>query len=584
MNKMKSLLNKALAPTALAISVALLAGCQSIEDGKDGINGKDGVGQITSLTRIGRTDSQGFDKSAAEIVAFDKQNKRIFTVNANSGKIDVFNATDLTSLALSETLDLGTMIVNNKSDVSATSEVGAANSIAIHGNLAAVAVEAGTKTDHGWVVFIKLSDLSVQAVVDSGSLPDMVTFTPDGSKVLVAVEGEPIDYTVDPEGRVDIIDVSDFSLKTAGFTDFNVGGSRASELPSKVRVFGQIVDASGKPVRKSTVAEDLEPEYIAVSADSKTAYVSLQEANAIAVVDIANANVSKIFALGFKDHNLLGNELDVSDKDDKVNIKNWPVFGMYQPDSIATYTVNGIDYVVTANEGDSRADWGIAQTDGTKDFAGDPLNVNMEEFRVKDLTLDTTAVPNAATLQNNEELGRLKVTSQLGDTDSDGSFEELYTYGARSFAIWNASTGELVFDSGNEFERRTAVKYGINFNNDHSENDPDGRSDAKGPEPEAVTVGAINGRTYAFIGLERMGGIFVYDISNPHAPEYVQYVNDRDLTQDPDKVGAAAGDLGPEGFKFVSASDSPNGKPILIVGNEVSGTTSVYQINVTKLQ
>ena len=445
-------------------------------------------------------------------------------------------------------------------------------------------MEASPKTDAGWVVFLNVSTLAYVNAVQVGALPDMLTFTPDGSRVVVACEGEPNDYTVDPEGSVDIIRVSDFSLHRAGFTDFNTGGARAAELPAEVRIFGQIVDAGGVPVRSSTVAEDLEPEYVAVSKDSATAYVTLQENNAIAVVDLATATVSKIFALGFKDYRLPGNELDASDKDGAVNIRNWPVYGMYQPDSISVYRVNGIDYLVTANEGDSRADWGIAQTGGATDFAGDPLNVNMEEFRIKDLPLDPAIFPDAATLQTNAQLGRLRVTSKLGFNGATGFFEKLYAYGGRSFAIWNAATGELVFDSGSFFERLTAQKYGINFNNNHEENAPDGRSDDKGPEPEGLVLGVINGHTYAFIGLERMGGIFVYDVSNPYAPIYVQYLNNRDLTKDPAVDGAAAGDLGPEGMIFVDAAHSPNGKPLVMVGNEVSGTTAIYQVDVTLLQ
>ncbi len=568
----------ALKPVALGLAMAALVGCESNSSSS---SSSTATQVVSGIERIGRSDSRGFDESAAEIVAFDKSRQRIFTVNANSGQVDVFNASDVTSLSLSETLDVQTMVVNAKTNITSTDQVGAANSIAVYGDLAAVAVEAATKTDHGWVVFIDLTDLSVESVVDSGSLPDMVTFTPDGSKAIVAVEGEPEDYQSDPEGRVDIIDTTTFVLTTASFTDFNEGGSRHSELPSNVRIFGTIVDASGKEVRSSTVAEDLEPEYVAVSADSKTAYVSMQEANAVAVIDIDTATVSKIFALGFKDHNVSGNGFDASDKDDKVNIANWPVYGMYQPDSIATYTVGGKDYFVTANEGDSRADWGTEQTDGSVDFAGDPLNLNMEEFRVEDLTLDATAFPNAATLQTDDAIGRLKVTSKLGDTDGDDEFEALYVYGARSFSIWDAEDGTLVFDSGDQFEQKTYERYGSDFNNDNAENDPDGRSDAKGPEPEAITVGEIDGKHYAFIGLERMGGIMVYDITTPSAPTFISYVNDRDISQDPDSVGAAAGDLGPEGFKFVSASASPNSKPLLIVGNEVSGTTSVYEVKLS---
>ena len=568
----------------LAVLLLALAGCSDDgDDGKDGAAGVDGAGQVLTLQSVGRTESQGFGVSAAEIVAFDSTNQRIFTVNAQSGQIDVFSATDVTAPTLEQSIDLRAMLVTAGMTTS-SDLVGAANSVSVHGNLAAVAIEAAPKTDPGWVVFIDVTTLAYVNAVQVGALPDMLTFTPDGSKVVVACEGEPEDYTVDPEGRVDIIRVSDFFLSTAGFSDFNLGGSRAAELPAGVRIFGQIVDADGQLVRASTVAEDLEPEYVAVSADSSTAYVTLQENNAVAVVDLASGTVSKIFALGFKDHSLPGNELDASDKDDKVNIRNWPIFGMYQPDSLAVYTVNGIDYIVTANEGDSRADWGIAQTDGSVDFAGDPLNLNMEEFRVKDLPLDPAVFPDAAELQANDQLGRLKVTSKLGYNSESGYFEELYVFGGRSFSIWNAATGEQVFDSGSVFERLTALKYGINFNNGNDENDPDGRSDAKGPEPEGVTLGTINGHTYAFICLERMGGVFVYDVSNPYAPEYVQYLNNRDLSKDPEVDGADAGDLGPEGMTFVAAADSPTGKPLVIVGNEVSGTTSIYQVDVTLLQ
>ena len=91
---------------------------------------------------------------------------------------------------------------------------------------------------------------------------------------------------------------------------------------------------------------------------------------------------------------------------------------------------------------------------------------------------------------------------------------------------------------------------------------------------------------YAFIGLERIGGVAVYDISNPLAPVFVDYVNNRDLTQPvslevegEDVSNPAAGDLGPEGLLFIKAEDSPNGKPLLVTGNEISGSTTVLEIN-----
>jgi hypothetical protein len=571
----------------------VLAGCG--DDGKDGTNGVDGIdgldgadgadgaGQIITLKHLASTASQGFDESAAEIVAFDPTNQRIFSVNANSGMVDVFSVADPADPTLEDSIDLAGILATNGLAADEAS-VGAANSVAVSGGQAAVAVEADPKSNPGWVVFIDTASLSYINAVEVGALPDMLTFTPDGAMVVVACEGEPEDYTVDPEGRVDLIRSSDYGLQTVTFTDFNADGHRAAELPEDVRIFGRIVDNDGEVVRPSTVAEDLEPEYVAVNPESTMAYVAMQENNAVAVIDLANARVESIYALGFKDHMIPGYELDPSNRDDRVSIQNWPVYGMFQPDAIAAYAVNGVNYLLTANEGDSRADWGIVQTDGDTDVAGDDLNVNMEEFRVKDLPLDPDAFPDAAALQENEALGRLKVTSQMGDTDGDGDFDELYSYGARSFSIWNADTGDFLFDSGSDFELITAQKYGMDFNKDNAENKEEDRSDDKGPEPEGVTTGVINGHTYAFIGLERMGGVFVYEVSNPYAPEYVQYINTRDLTVDPDVVGAAAGDLGPEGLIFVDAADSPNGSPLLMVANEVSGTVCIFQVEVSLLK
>jgi hypothetical protein len=538
-----------------------------------------GLPPLITMERIGRTESQGFDESAAEIVAFDPAAKQIYTVNAASGKVDIFNASDMTQPQLSGTLDVAAMLMN-ASVVNSVDAVGAANSIAVHGDLAAVAVDANPKTDNGWVLFFRPSDQQYLAAVAVGALPDMVTFTPDGTKVLAAIEGEPEDYTIDPEGRVDIItlpadltDANGYQLTTVSFSDFNVGGSRHAELPADVRIYGKIVDSSGAFVRDSTVAEDLEPEYIAISPDSKSAYVALQENNAIAVVDIDTARVARICALGFKDHSLPGNGLDASDRDGGVNIRPWPVYGIYQPDAIATYRVNGIDYILTANEGDARADWGIKPASGP--------NINVEEARVKSLTLDPVAFPDWQELRKDAALGRLNVTTQLG-MNSEGKMEALYAFGARSFSIWRADNCSQVFDSGSDFEAITARRYGDRFNNNHGEVDPDGRSDNKGPEPEAVVVGMVGDRYYAFIGLERMGGIMVYDVTNPSAATFVQYYNDRNLDLDPEVHQADAGDLGPEGMVFVTPANSPTGKPLLIVGNEVSGTTAIYQINLAR--
>jgi hypothetical protein len=294
------------------------------------------------------------------------------------------------------------------------------------------------------VVFYNSTDLNKVGEVEAGALPDMLTFTRDGHKLLVANEGEPSDdYSVDPEGSVSTVDLSNgvaaATVTTAGFASFN--GQLAELMEQGLRVFGP----------GATLAQDLEPEYIAISIDGEKAWVAMQEANAVAELDIATGEITAIIPLGFKDHSIIGNELDASNDDSGINIRNWPVKGIYHPDAMTSYGFNGKTYYITANEGDSR------------DYNG-----FSEEFRVADLTLDAMAFPNAAELQEDANLGRLNVTSTLGFGNScapsdpanvilvggeyDRSYvenncvySELYAYGARSFSIWS-ETGERVFD------------------------------------------------------------------------------------------------------------------------------------------
>lgn len=493
-----------------------------------------------------------FDEGAAEIPAFDPLSNRLFVVNAKVG-VDIFDLSDPSNPIYLNTLNApGT------------------NSVAIHNGIVALAVENANKQAGGTVQFFDAFGAFAGAVA-VGALPDMLKFTPDGSKVLVANEAEPNDdYTVDPVGSISIIDVSGgfnaAPVWTAGFEAFN--GQEDALRAQGIRIFGPGASA----------AQDFEPEYIAVSADSTKAYVTLQEANAIAVVDLATHTVTDLLPLGYKDYGQTGNGIDASDKDDAIDIKTRPgVFGMYQPDTIAAYTLGGQTYLVTANEGDSR------------DYDG-----FIEEARVKNLTLDESFGTPAeiAELQSNGNLGRLKTTTTLGDTDGDGDVDQIYSYGARSFSIWKQDAmGQLiqVFDSGEALEQITAATLPGEFNSGHDESGSfDARSDDKGPEPEGVTLGQIGGRTYAFVGLERIGGIMVYDITDPENPQFVDYVFETrdysvDLSVDVDMDGvpdhlAAAGDLGPEGLLFIDAADSPTGVALLIVSNEISGTTRIYSL------
>ncbi|MGE6569514.1 choice-of-anchor I family protein [Shewanella vesiculosa] len=530
-----------------------------------------------SADLVGRYQSGVYGLSAAEIVDYHPASQSAFVVNAQSGKVDVVDLSMLTQAPVYAEAGYSLNNLSKKTDLNISVDtgltlLGAVNSVSVSGNLLAAAVERadalGNATQgNGIIAFYRLSDSELPqylSFVDVGALPDNVVFSPDGSMLLVANEGEPNSaYDIDPEGSIALIAITNGVPATTatliGFNDFNVGGSRNAELSPLIKINGP----------GASVAQDLEPEYIAVSPDSQTAYVSLQENNAIAVIDIKAAAVKNIIALGLKDFGLDANKIDASDKDDAINIQAYAgVYGMYQPDTIASYRWNNTDFIVTANEGDSR------------DYAG-----FSEEARAADLSLDPNH-PQFAAAQDKTQLGRLKVTTSMGDDNNDGLMDKIVAYGGRSFSIWTAD-GQQVFDSAGDFERITAAILAMNFNNNNDENKGDSRSDDKGPEPEALALGQIGSRTYAFIGLERTSGFMIYDITNPFAVSFVDYVSNRNFdadyvidtdTGEVEGDATLAGDLGPEGMKFIASQYSPTGLPLLLIGNEVSGTTTVYQL------
>jgi len=563
-------------------------------NGVNGVDGKDATGTTISLSVLGRYSTGQFDQSAAEIVDYDPTTQFTYVVNAQSGQVDVLDSAAPSAPTLQ-------MSINVAADVAAAvpnmtiADLGAVNSVSVHNGIVAAAIEANPKQNKGYVAFYQ-TDGTYLNTIDAGALPDMLTFTHDGMKIVVANEGEPNgDYSNDPQGSVTIIDLSNgVGSATATqvlFTDFNTGGSK--QLTGPVRI----------AAKASSVAADLEPEYIAISEDNATAFISLQENNAVAVIDLNAKEAKTILGIGFKSYNIPGNEIDASNKDSGVNIRNWPVYGTYMPDSIASYSYDGVTYLVTANEGDGREyltsepDAGACTTAGGFDFDDGDCFHYLDEIRIKDIPNLDIAGYDSAMLQEDANLGRLKVISDLGVTCTDPmdisalastgqpgascTYSQLYSFGARSMTIWNMNTGEPVFDSGNDFEVITANRYGAAFNASNDKNSGDNRSDDKGPEPEGVTIGVIDSKTYAFVGLERMGGIMVYDISVPEAAKFVQYINPRDLSvADVEADLASVGDLGPEGLHFVNGDDSPTGKPMLIVGNEVSGTTTFYNLNI----
>lgn len=496
--------------------------------------------QTVQLQKVGSYTTGIYDAGATEIAAFDPFTDQLFSVNGSTGDIDVIDISDVTSPTLAFTIDL-------------TPYGGGANSVAVKNGIVAAAVEDTIKTNPGKVVFFDTDGNYINSVV-VGAQPDMIIFTPNGKRVLTANEGEPNDdYTIDPAGSVSIINISGgvAAVTAAQVMTVDFAAYDTLPLPAEVRVFGP----------GAMPSTNIEPEYITISKNNKFAYVTLQEANAIAEINV-QTGAMEIWPLGYKDHLLAENAFDATDKNGGiVQIANWPVYGMYQPDAIEYFSAPTGNYLVMANEGDVR-DWdGYSEID-----------------RINSLVLDSVIFPDSLDLQNDNLLGRLNVTNTMGDIDADGDFDALYAFGGRSITI-RSLDGSIVWDSGADIELRTLDLHPANFNASNTSNSKKGRSDDKGPEPEGLTTAKILDSIYVFVGLERIGDIMVYNITNPSAAYYVTSTSSRNFAETP---GAGlGGDLGPEGLLFIPAAQSPNGRNLLVVSYEISGSIGIYTTDIT---
>jgi 5'-nucleotidase len=482
-------------------------------------------------------------EAGSEIVSFDKDSKRMFITNGSTKALDIVDITDPTTPSLVKSVDISTYGADlqsvNAKDGKVAIAVGSSDKVATKGKV---------------VILDTNGTLISQTVV--GYLPDMVTFNSDGTKVIVANEGEPdaSDGTyVDVNGSIGVVTVAntDTDENANGYAEVtfdSIDFTNASD--------GTAVRLGGTPSSTTGVKSlDIEPEYITV--DGTYAYVTLQENNAIAKVNISGTTpiLELVKSLGAKRYDGTGdynNTIDI-EEEGKILMKNYSqLYGMYMPDSIASYQSNGSTYLVTANEGDGREYCSNSDPD-----CDDPVFI--DEKKIKKLDLNSSI----ASEYNDEN--DLKVMVDMGYNETTEVYDKLYTYGARSFSIWD-NNGTLVWDSGDQISKKVAELQSELFNQDEGE--MDGRSGNKGAEPEALAVGTLaNGKVYAFIGLERQNAIMVYDISTPTAPVFKDYIN---IEKD--------GDVSPEGMKFIPADESPNGKDMLLVGNEMSGTTVIYEV------
>lgn len=476
-------------------------------------------------SRIYKEFDSGSGEAGSEVVSHE--DGRLYTTNGAEDRIDIFDA--------------ATGDKAGELDLSGLPNYGGVTSVAVKNGIVAVAVVGADS--RGQVALFDAETLELIKTAKVGFLPDMVRFSSDGSQIYIANEGERGSGGdgSDPKGSVSIIDVSDggekLKVTNVDFTSFN---SQKDALQAEgVRYFPGV-----------NAGRDWEPEYIAIDPETGNLLVTLQEANAVAVIDPETKSVLDILPLGTVDHNLEGNELDGSDEGGAIDIRNWDVLGLRMPDAIAAFSVGGETYFATANEGDSR------------DF---------DESRVEDVTLDPDAYPDAS-IQDPENLGRLTISNIDGDTDGDGDIDQLYSYGSRSFTIYDAE-GNVVFESGSDFQRIIAdLRPAGAFNNEEFDGTnpnvvDDNRSDNKGPEPEAIAIGEVDGHVYAFIGLERDGGIMIYDVTDPAEATFVDYID-----------GLSGDGRAPEVIQFIAATDSPNGRPMIAVSYEISGTTTLFEL------
>jgi hypothetical protein len=476
--------------------------------------------------------------NSSEIVAYDKLSKRLFIANSIGNKLDIINFSNPTSPSLIRSISLSTY--------------GNINSVAANNGKIALAIENNANPQaNGKVVFMDTAGTFISSV-DVGAMPDMITFNHSGTQVLTPNEGEPnTTYSADPNGSISIIDISGglASVTNANVTtlDFTGYDSQIATLRSNgVRIFGL----------GATVAKDMEPEYITVLPGDSIAQVACQENNAIVIVNLISKQITAIRALGTKDFSAGMGAMDASDQGSDIHIAQWPVKGVYMPDAISSFQIAGQNYIITANEGDARE-----------------YNAFSEIKRISDATyiLDSAKFPNRQELKAN--LGRLNITTASGDTDGDGDFDEIHTFGSRSVSIFNATTGALVWDGGSDMEWLIAKHPTLApiFNASNSNNTRKNRSDDKGPEPEGVATAKIGNNTYAFVALERIGGCMVYDVTNPAAPVFQDYKNTRN-------TASYGGDNGAEGIIHVPSSESPDGQDWVILANEVSSTLSIYKL------
>ncbi|MFG0244358.1 MAG: choice-of-anchor I family protein [Phycisphaerales bacterium JB054] len=472
----------------------------------------------------------------AEILAFDPASGTLYVTHASGLDLYRFDAGTLTPAG---SIDLHG-VVPMLADVTSVAIDPAGRGLG-----AVAVVPERSDTTPGVVVFLDTSSGSVVAQLRVGFHPDMVTFTPDGGAVLVANEGEPGEQA-DPAGGISVVDLSAVrtiaDARALGDDDAATYDLTAANLAPGVT----LGDVRISPANRDTPWLDVEPEYIAPDTDG--AWVSLQENNALARFDLASRTWTAVRSLGVQIQTI-----DASDADGGAMIDD-EVAGMPMPDTIASYLVGGVRYIVTANEGDVRAGDHVRLRDATLD----PAVASILDLLYPDL---------AGGVRDDAALGRLEISSIDGDRDGDGDIDVPTMFGTRSMSIFDEQ-GTMVSDSGVVLRQFTALLFPDRFNSNGDAATVDTRSDDRGFEPEGVALATIDGGVYAFLGLERTSGVAVFDITDPHALGMPSYINTAAYSRAP------GGGVGPEGLCVVQS----RGEHYVLVACEVSATIEVLRV------
>lgn len=507
--------------------------------------------------------------NGAEILSYDKNSHSLLsTYSSDSGHgIRIYGLSGTGQLSTTRDVDLSTQFGIDATSTFSLSSVVADSRGRDFGVASLIPTDRGATS--GKVVFFQLSTGSVLSSVDVGYHPDSVTITPDGNRIVVANEGEFIDTTTQTAGSISVINLSGIT-NTAGVAGLNNSAVttktfEAANLGAGVSIadLRNNRDTLSTPVAGGDRHLDIEPEYI--TANNGQAYVSLQEANAVAVYDFVEEKFTAIHDLGTAPV-----RMDASDRDG-AGVIDKNIAALRAPDTIKQFESGGTTYIVTANEGDYRPD------DGDRITYANAVAGNLIDSATKTALDSLYGGSNSAT---SGRLGRLQISLINGDTDGDGDIDVVTVAGSRGISIINAETGELAFDSGAMIEDYVFANDPGTFNIDAEAlileagdvtlaGLVDARSRSKGPEVEAVEFGTVNGRNYVFAAAERQNGIFAFDITDLNNVQIVDYFNFVTGTETVDYIA-------PESLLFISAEDSPTGEALLIAGFEVSGSIAVF--------